>query len=104
MRPTILTDVRTIVPGVNCARRNDVLIALYTEPVRITQVCCLAADARPLTLRVIREILTGPAIAVDLARKFVVLSLSQSKEVPEEKMVTSLRHHLRPEVSMSNQF
>ncbi len=93
-RPTVLTDVRTIVPRVDGARRDDILTGLDTESVRVTQVCGLAADPRSRTLRIVGEYLTGPAIAVDLARIVVILCQNESEERPEKNNVDVEQQHL----------
>jgi hypothetical protein len=71
-----------------------VLAILHTESIRVTKVCCLAADARARTLRVVLEDLPCPAIAVDLPRELIVLGQDGLEGGPEEESVYPQGKHL----------
>ncbi|KAK5459637.1 hypothetical protein LTS15_003766 [Exophiala xenobiotica] len=87
-------DICAITPREHGTGRNDVLAILHTESIRVTKVCCLAANARARTLRVVLENLPRPAIAVDLPRELIVLGQDGLEGCPEEKRVYPQGKHL----------
>ena len=81
---TVLTYVRTIIPGKDGARGDNDLVILYTESVRIAKVCCLAANLRPWTLCIVGKNLSSEAIAVDLPWIFVALGQNKPEGEPKK--------------------